>query len=105
MTPEAMRIAIAEACRWKPDRRGHWKSPHGNCHDDIDGLPNFPENLDACAEMRKCVPKGKRQEYGIVLVDLVARDLGDEWVWNVADATAAQHCETFLRVMERWVEE
>ena len=57
----------------------------------------------ACAEMRKCVPEGKRAEYALTLGEICGKsgDMG----WGEADAKPEQHCETFLRVMGKWVGE
>ena len=57
----------------------------------------------ACAEMRKCVPEGKRVEYALILCEVCSG--GPKPVWGMANATAPQHCETFLRVMGKWVGE
>jgi len=65
--------------------------------------PDYINDLNACAEMRKCVPEGKRAEYALTLGEICGKsgDMG----WGEADAKPEQHCETFLRVMGIWSEE
>lgn len=117
MTPEAMRVAIAEACgiRWKEEfvygedvSSEKWfriTFPDGRecCSISVSiKLPDYPNDLNACAEMRKCVPEGKRAEYALTLGEICGKsgDMG----WGEADAKPEQHCETFLRVMNLWKE-
>ena len=85
MTPEAMRVAIQREVKW------------------IHGRPFDPlHDLNACAEMRKCVPEGKRTMYTLILCEVCGN--APQALWNWTNATAPQHCETFLRVMGKWVE-
>ena len=50
MTNEEMRIKIAEACGWQPDKRGlGWLSSHG-CYDP---LPDYLNDLNAMHEAEK----------------------------------------------------
>ena len=107
MNNDEVRKLIAEKCGWtnlkwrgnhipKPDRL--WGSRGGVTR----RVPNFPEDLNACAEMRKCVPVDKRDEYGSIIA--VVRGQSIKRFWDVADATAAQHSETFLRIFDLWTE-
>ena len=98
MTPEAMRVAINEFLG-ATDANPSCADKECCCH----GFKNYPEDLNACAEMRKCVPEGKRYSYGMMLRQ-VAGKKGDGG-WGESDATAEQHCETFMRVMGIWRDE
>ena len=59
LTDEEIRVKIAELCGWKrrawQDRKGRpcksWTSPEG--HDMAGMPPNYPADLDACAEFEK----------------------------------------------------
>lgn len=104
VTPEAMRMRIAESQgievllpRGIMGRKKGWGDGDWNM------LPDYPNSLDACAEMRKCVPEGKRFEYAMTLAEICCKS-GDTG-WGEADATAPQHCETFCRVMDLYVED
>jgi len=118
MTPEQMRIAAAEACGWTnlrqsnpwefsddPDNRvvlcGYWPAPQGGGVGAA--IPNYPADLNACAEM----------EAGLTTEDLIeyAEWLGADrhempsksWV-ILLRATPLQRCEAFLRVKGLWRE-
>jgi hypothetical protein len=115
MTPEQIRIAVAEACEWKRhsiDVRGFsgalhkehgWMSPLG-CYQRANQNvpPNYPEDLNACHEMEKTL--------GIMTLP-ISHPLNRKWKLYesrlkricerdgtfITHATAPQRCEAFLR--------
>ena len=108
MTPEAQRIAIAEACGWKPnpfqmDMRGQVfpQSP-----------PDYLNDLNAMAKAEKVKEMAFDSDYAYWLARIAVRDRGlKEDRLNVGDgfqialtATAAQKAEAFLRALNLWKE-
>lgn len=104
MTPEAQRIAIAEAC---PDKffihhgRIYLKTGPNTIAPEVDPL----SDLNACHEMEKVLNGDQMCAY----VWKISRAMDqDNWltrsVANVAHATAAQRAEAFLRCIGKWVE-
>lgn len=60
MTDEQMRIAIAEACGWKPDKRGlGWLSPHGYYAPE----PDYLNDLNAMHAALKAQTQEFRAEF------------------------------------------
>jgi len=94
MTPEAQRIAIAEACGWKPnpfeiDMRGQVfpQSP-----------PDYLRDLNAMHEAEKAMSVNDRNRY----IDTLGTTYHDSW--EFCTATAAQRAEAFLRAIGKWEE-
>lgn len=111
MTPEAQRIAIAEACpdvvEWHDDLpywKGSWSAAgEGNEHfAAFDPL----NDLNAMHEAERVLTTEQRTQYALLLHDatepaklsFLARD------FMVAHATAAQRAEAFLRTIRKWEE-
>jgi len=93
-TPEQQRIAIAEACGWKPDKRGFgWLSPHGYYAPE----PDYLNDLNAMHEAMKTLSLKMGIEFCNHLNDMGI--LGD---WDMLTATAAQRAEAFLKTIEKW---
>lgn len=114
MTPEAQRIAIAEACGWKfnhqrktaiapgidcvevepgyaPDYPQPWES-FGN----YDAVPDYLNDLNAMHEAEKASILRRDKYYGhLILVT------GGEW-WPLIHATAAKRAEAFLKTIGKW---
>jgi len=123
MTPEAQRIAIAEACglgvikeanpkdpdAWKrgyftpsaaKQRRLRWKSSAV-----VKVIPDYLSDLNAMHEAEKHIPFGEaRLRYSALLRMIVARDLhtSTPYVESFA-ATAAQRAEAFLHTLNLYV--
>ncbi len=121
MTPEAQRIAIAEACGWKAYTGsafinyefapGHtsrciprWHKPEfGRYGDDAPQvcameLPDYPTDLNAMHEAEKVLTDDEKKWHHY-------RD----WLFvvcephrNVINAAAAQRAEAFLRTLGKW---
>lgn len=107
MTPEAQRIAIAEACGL-----GDFNTSMNGWHnEDILGLPDYLNDLNAMYQAENVLPdmdddEGRDQlGYMEILADVV----GARWtsnnqcdMWRLTHATAAQRAEAFLRTIGKW---
>lgn len=109
MTKEQQRIAIAEACGWKPfifpkqTPSGNdicsWKHPTKDIIVFYDDLPNYPECLNAMHEAEKTL-----QHYG-TFVDVLAKVMKQPRQGIMLPlATSAQRSEAFLRTIGKWIE-
>ena len=100
MNPEKQRIAIAEACGWKPDKRGlGWLSPHGYYSPE----PDYLNDLNAMHEAEELLYAKSDTLEGAERM----RDYS-KWLCNIAKyplrATASQRAEAFLRTIGKWKE-
>ena len=113
MTPDEIRIAVAECCGWQQHKYNRAycscpSTPKGAAILWPTGLPNYPASLDACAEFEKTLT-----------FNFNAEKNGSEWMdyleWlgycgenNTSElarlilATPLQRCEAFLRVKGKW---
>lgn len=102
LTDEEIRIKLAEACGWKPTTDG------GICWDSngkaILNPPNYPADLNSCAEFEKTLTTEEQQEYFYQLneeVGLVSPRSPAwllEWsVFKLVTATARQRCLAYLK--------
>ncbi len=101
MTPEAQRIAIAEAC---PSVFNVMGNHLYRLHDDgVRRLSNPLTDLNAMHEAEKVLTKdqltGTRSEYGFL--DNLVKICGEDSAYS---ATAAQRAEAFLRTLNLWTE-
>ena len=99
MSPEAQRIAIAEACGWLLDhinRSAMYYVPSMDCH-----VGDPLSDLNACHEFEeKLIGLGPPalDTYEIFLSAICAR-AGN----RIFRATAAQRCEAFLKTINKWI--
>ena len=125
MSPEAQRIAIAEACGWKGpnsdevkeltknwvtrDTQDHFISPVGvSCGKA--GLPDYLNDLNAMHEAESSMDMPFNSEYSHFLANVCVRCRGiSEDMLEVGDgyeialtATAAQRAEAFLKTIGKW---
>jgi len=101
MKPEEQRIAIAEACGWKPSNpRGKWCHPvnwsmakNGSYEVWVgrDKLPNYLHDLNAMHEAEKILTYEQKYEYARQFID-----------FELIFATASQRAEAFLRTLNLW---
>jgi archaellum biogenesis protein FlaJ (TadC family) len=118
MTPEAQRIAIAEACGWTEIR--YHKLHAGNegylgSHVAKDGVlsrdwvPDYLNDLNAMREVERTIPYVLQTDYLNTLADVLG--VGDaatnwsedEWgIFKMVSATASQRAEAFLRTLNLW---
>lgn len=104
MTPEQMRIKIAEACGWRnihEDKHsdnlwGEFQPTRG-----LSEVPNYPESLDAMAEARRTLDNFEWSQYTWELRKLLATGTKETpYTVNenqIINATPLQHAEAFLR--------
>jgi len=126
MTPERMRVKIAEACGWtgiesyypsydgppKMDWRGIGNTNEHRKHLIFEPLPNYPGDLNACHEMANYLRnanRGQYLQYGKMLENLVAiyNSLPEREAYHgilVCDAPPEMRCEAFLRTLGLWEE-
>ena len=119
MTPEAQRIAIAEAFpngfdisfgtgvaafrAWTND--GYWYGAYQGEAVTVDPL----SDLNAMHEAEKVLTEAQRLQYVRTLVEVmfpqlrgVIFGLDAAYGWHLAHATAAQRAEAFLRTIGKW---
>ena len=122
MTPEAQRIAIAEACGWTrstdPERtRGRYEwvvlNPDGfevfwsDKGTYRQALPSYLSDLNAMHEAEKVLTNEQRSQVMDALCEIVRRDHNPEAgpmtaIIAAFFATAAQRAEAFLRTLNLW---
>jgi len=119
VTPEAQRIAIAEACGWKNVDAGSGRvwgvtTRHKGTPSEFDvcvDVPNYPFDLNAMHDAEKVFwDTGKAMEFTNQLVGIVCSARGFRWDKGTPDdhlmclshATAAQRAEAFLRTIGKW---
>lgn len=104
MTPEAQRIAIAEACGWTNIRqtapeRGSLAPRffgYNGKHNITRIIPDYLSSLDAMHEAEKVLPKENR--YAEYLVSVCGT-----MNWKlILSATASQRAEAFLKTLNLW---
>lgn len=102
----ALRVKVGELLGWTPAKSTGfvvhgWKSPDGKQFCTLGQLPNWPKDLNACAEFEKGLTENQRYDY-IALV--LGKSWGDVWTsadaFNLCHATAEQRCRAFIAVME-----
>jgi len=90
VTPEAQRIAIAEACGWKTGYRDPeaWHP-----------LPDYLNDLNAMHDAEQVL--FGRNDWSACKYDNYLDVATSSWKWN---ATASQRAEAFLRTIGKWEE-
>jgi hypothetical protein len=108
MNPEQQRIAIAEACGWKPgecpcgdELCNAWETPAG---DNWEYLPDYLNDLKAMHAAEKVLSRGEHYNqtggfgfYVHILGQICYRR-------HLVDATAAIRAEAFLKTIGKWEE-
>lgn len=108
MTPEAQRIAIAEACGWMFDhinRYAMYYVPSTDCH-----VGDPLSDLNACREASKFLTYEQCEQYASHIWEIVMDaedDMENPRPSNFAclTATAAQRCEAFLKTIGKWTDD
>ena len=94
MNHDKQRIAIAEACG-----HGDYSTQMNGWHDNqIHGLPDYLNDLNACNEMEQVLTSGEREEFKNILEVVCAGTTQ----WDRISATAAQRAEAFLKTIGKW---
>ena len=106
MTPEAQRIAIAEACGWTNVAPRIVKNVKHQGDDitvgiwsDNGWIPDYLNDLNAMHEAEKVL--FGRNDWSACKYDEYLIVATSSWKWN---ATAAQRAEAFLRTIGKWEE-
>ena len=112
MTPEAQRIAIAQACWWElvmdsPLYEPYWEDPKGNKIGVSCGMrcPDYLNDLNAMHEAVKSLPQNIKPRYFACLCTIVSGAISLHGYSEATEATAAQRAEAFLRTIGKWVSE
>lgn len=113
MSPEAQRLAIAEACGWKKigtDNSWNWELNGEDMGTSFHDLPDYLSDLNAMHEAEEVL-------LGKLLPDMDGHPSLDAWTWyeralmgvsiktkdsRAWHATAAQRAEAFLRTIGKW---
>lgn len=99
MNKEKQRIAIAEACGWRRDKRGlGWLDSNGEYGE----IPDYLNDLNAMHEAiwDKRADRDFVQEYCKQIRKVVG---GAEWAtFALENASAAHRAEAFLRAIGKW---
>lgn len=122
MSPDAQRIAFAEACGWSrlaepkwveyfwrpgalTGANAHWENAKGQpmLHK---WIPDYTSDLNAMREalMSLKLTTEQKRQYGITLLDIVERDGADPTRFNHVTSSAAQQLEAILRTLGKWEE-
>jgi hypothetical protein len=106
MTPEAQRIAIAEACGWTNVAPRIVKNVKHQGDDitvgiwsDNGWIPNYLNDLNAMHDAEKVL--FGRNDWSACIYDEHINVATSSWKWN---ATASQRAEAFLRTIGKWEE-
>lgn len=120
MTPEAQRIAIAEACGWRDidtnpfaptpplcgfnDRLGKTEAANNGSRW---GIPDYPNDLNAMHEAEKMLTDDQFERYVVELGRVFYPKGRGPWKWSecpavVVRATAAQRAGALLRTLGKW---
>lgn len=111
VSPEAQRIAIAEACGWNPPPEEIGNQTHGGgrfmsseewrqAH-----IPDYLNDLNAMHEAEKISSDNNQMKFRGELIDMMIPKYGFESACLLAiHATAAQRAEAFLRTIGKWEE-
>ena len=101
MSPEAQRIAIAEACGYKrlTQHEAVW-SHKGSKIYTAGNLPNYLADLNAMRDAEMVLAPDQITDY----LEWLGMCSGDDahQVWAYVHATAAQRAEAFLRTIGKW---
>ena len=103
MTPEAQRIAIAEACGWRctASFKGAfacWVRPDGMDHQ-TELLPDYLNDLNAMHEAEKTLTYAQGGQMTVWIQHMNCAGYGPQLF-----ATAPQRAEAFLRTLGKWEE-
>lgn len=113
MSPEKQQIAIAEACGWSNLQYSDYKplglvGRHpGGSEQNLLRVPDYLNNLNAMREATMARLQGYEENFFYELSNVVNGEvephLQDD-MFCLANATAAQRAEAFLRTIGKWKE-
>ncbi len=106
MTPEAQRIAIAEAHRWSEISLGHKNSEFAETLMGLKSpiswrrpIPDYLNDLNAMHEAEKVLTAEQEEIYHSILADMCSAVYAYRFAIS---ATAAQRAEAFLKALDLW---
>lgn len=106
MSPEAQRIAIAEACGWKKTIFGNWPTQMQRPNTDVDDVRTIPDHLsdlNAIHEAEKVLTPKQQRIYNDTLYAVANCDCHTEsQQFAMCHSAAAQRAEAFLRTLNLW---
>jgi hypothetical protein len=116
MSPEAQRIAIAEACGWRNVRKEPpfdkpWDAPLGTSPratysgEGFERVPDYLNDLNAMHEAACGYFNGRSPGEGFTYIEHLCRLTGTPFGMSsfaLAHATARQRAEAFLRTLNKW---
>ena len=100
MSDDEMRVAIAEACGWKPSAFGKCDMA-GNPFPGWDTPPDYFHDLNAMHEAVTSLSEAEQVEWAGYLYDVARANHHDKDV-AMAQATAAQRAEAFGKTLNLW---
>lgn len=110
MKPERMRIRIAEHLGWTQIETSSDQliglSPTGKLPF-LDFVPDFPNDLNACAELKKTLNEEQSKEFSEQLCALLldySFPQSTQDVIALIGATAPHYCEAFCKTVGIWEE-
>jgi hypothetical protein len=112
MSDDEMKIAIAEATEYIPERIGYWVRKDGkgcvaySLHPEGFPLPDYLNDLNAGAEMRKALNEVRQIQFCNELSEVIRNDspVADVTEFDRIHATARQRCIAFLKTLGLYVE-
>lgn len=112
MTNEQINRAVAEELGWTNIRPRYAFGPAllglEPRHKQECRVPDFCNDYNAVAEMRKAIKKDDEQvRFAQILCDMTFQgheDIMLEYYWTLLNATPRQQCEAFLRMRGKWRE-
>lgn len=103
LTPEEMRIAIAEAMGWR-DVRITWKGVNGRFGKQAywKSVPDYCNDLNACREAIASLTIEQRHAYCVILSGMFWPNGWTDWLDTQAIvlATPQQHCEAIVGALD-----
>jgi len=110
MTPEQIRIAVAQECGWvrvDVPPNSPWEASPGTGNKiwwHPHQLPHYEEDLNAINEASSWVEDRKWSDYLMHVIQDKERCGAVEARYKTAKATALQRAEAFLRTKCKWIE-
>lgn len=101
LTADQIRIRIAKLCGWKEIRKQQSLGSPGLTYGlnprtaGISVIPDYPNDLNCCAEFEKTLTHKEREEFISALRRIATSSSSSHW--NCATATARQRCIAFLK--------
>jgi hypothetical protein len=110
MTPEAQRIAIAEACGWREERNingaYYWRNETEIYGPEVMPVPDYLNDLNAMHEAEEKLHASFQQSemfvHRIEQVVYKTKSSGIGIKFATINATAAQRAEALLRTIGKW---